>query len=457
MCNETNCNNSPTEAIEATVKATIKIMAEDLRRIKISSPLKSPSHWAQIILTSLGYSSIADIPLFTTIHQPCDDVSVLVPQGDFVDEYHFNSAFHEEFVRMFGADRLFNTERYPYLLASDYCPKHSVKPDWLIFEIGSVLTRKPKPSDQYGQEQIKYAVPSEDWLPFITGIMEGKVGSGNLTLTDLEAILRYLSILNKTGHENARGILYNQREFIYAEYSVLTGGVSTIVRGEWAIPGCSTFLRQKFKPPSVMKSLIDILEAESLALVRFLGQGRFGRVVEVQRNDGDSVVNFALKFVMQHPDKLESEFSALCRFHTAASEFLIAPVENSFRQGEGDLAWYLMSEVGNPEVELAARSVFLLLHSLHKQGIAHGDPRIANIVIVKGKLKWVDPREMCDLFSLAEAARADIRAVIKSTMYLTDDVFERFPALLSKINAYTSEISEKNIVAVYEFCKSIIS
>jgi len=432
------------EAIEKAAEKAVSEAVSKLTRAHISAPLSSPSVYARRILQHFGIDNMADIPLIDGI----GDEIVTIPEGRIENEYHLNSLFYPELSNIFGDARLFNTERFGYLPASDSV-KNDKKPDWLIFECASLLEMKNKPPT-FARDDVRYATPPEDVLEFVTAVMEAKLGTGSLNLTQLETLFTYLALLLKSNHPNPRGVLYNQTEFVYAEYSSEQGGLSAIARSEWSCRGCRGFLQLKFEPPPVLSALLKCVP-NNLKLGRFLGKGRFGCVIEV--SDEEENKSYALKFVTSNFDLFEDEFGKLCRAHTAAPDVVICPVrESHVRHGEELFAYYLMREIGNPRVkDLFIRQTFQLLHSLHQLNIVHGDPRLENIVEVGDCLKWVDMRDMgaCSAYAI----RLDMLCLMRSCFGCSIEKIEDSPAVNRRLNVYCDGVSFENVNELYEQCK----
>ena len=427
---------------EQLQEAAMKAYAAGARA---SGPLETPSVYANRILKQMGMSSISAIP-------SCDFGSgvgtVACPAGEFENEYHFNKEFHPELAKVFGEQRLFNTERNSYLPASERT-SNDKKPDWAIFEIPSLLKRNSAPKS-FASQEICYATPPEELLDLVTFIFEGKIGTGNLTPTDLAALLTYLALLLKENHANPRGVLYNQREFIYVEYDHAIGDLSLIERSTWATAGCREFLQKKCVPPPAMQKLQRALLHGSFTPGRWLGRGRFGLVLEAAKGD----VVYALKVVTDHFNFFKAEFEKLSIAHKKAGHLVVQPVPDSLVVGDG-YAYYLMSDVGESSDGIYRRDVFKLICALHLKEMVHGDPRVQNIVKLGTAYKWVDMRQEFDMRFDSHSIEDDMRVVVKSSFHCTDDAIRKIDAIETHLQSYCQHVSEPNVETLYDCCKAL--
>jgi hypothetical protein len=363
-------------------------MASRVHQLAIASePNKSPSVYVNGLLRISGFDDgFSCIPIVD--HGP---TQFDVPSGEFDDEYHFNSVMFDCLSRIFGADTLFNSEWYGYLPASDD-PKNDNKPDWLLCAYREFCTSRDKPNNRFARDDINYAVPSsEDCIPFLSGIIEGKMSIGPLTAKDVEPLFRYLKLLENAGHEKPRGIVYNRTEVLYAEYTT-DGGITCVEKYNWTKLGDGTFLKHKFEPPRIVQALLLVLgEDPSLMLSSYLGGGRFGHVFKLKKEENF----FALKIVMDYFQQFREEFQKLTDANKAAPDLVVHPVLGSLvvkLDACVKHAYYLMDEVGTAPEELLRRRVFHLLCQLHEKGLSHGDPRLENIISYNVCLKWIDMR-----------------------------------------------------------------
>jgi hypothetical protein len=424
----------------------VQQLQEALRREKtqLSAALESPSCYATRILKQ-NEMEFREIPTLNTSGSGI----VNCPRRKFKDEYEFNSEFHAELAQVFGESRLFNTERHSYIPASDKTTNDK-KPDWAIFEIGNLMELKRAPSIT-NSDIICYATPPEELLDFLTLVLEGKVGTGNLTTTDLAALFTYLALLLKADHPNPRGVLYNQREFIYAEYDNINCCLTNIVRSTWSTPGCKEFLQEKCAPPPAMVKLVQALRDGSVTPRRWLGRGRFGLVLEAESGG----VTFALKIVLDHFELLQAEFEKLCAAHKKVGVLVVQPVANSLVISDS-YAYYRMSEVGKSSDGILRRNYFKLMCALHLQRIVHGDPRIQNVVEVGDVYKWVDMRDVSETFN-EHTVKNDMRTVIQSSFRCNADTIDYSPAIASSLGVYCTDVSMPHVEELYETCKNLIA
>jgi len=194
------------------------------------------------------------------------------------------------------------------------------------------------------------------------------------------------------------GMLFDADRFWL--YESFAGNPVRLVRGEWVLPGSRAFVRGFFagapEPPlaSLLRDLLRELGTSCLAVHGrcYLGSGAYGHVFRV----GDAAAPRALKAVLSSRDQLfvlDAEFETLLSASKRGAP-VVAPVEGSLRvldSGGG----YLMESVGE-EFDASSRArcdaAFLALAGLHRCGVAHGDPRTSNLLLVGGAPRWVDLR-----------------------------------------------------------------
>jgi hypothetical protein len=194
------------------------------------------------------------------------------------------------------------------------------------------------------------------------------------------------------------GVLFDADRFWL--YESFAGNPVRLVRGEWVLPGSRAFVRGFFagapEPPlaSLLRDLLRELGTSCLAVHGrcYLGSGAYGHVFRV----GDAAAPRALKAVLSSQDQLfvlDAEFETLLSASKRGAP-VVAPVEGSLRvldSGGG----YLMESV-EEEFDASSRArcdaAFLALAGLHRCGVAHGDPRTSNLLLVGGAPRWVDLR-----------------------------------------------------------------
>jgi tRNA A-37 threonylcarbamoyl transferase component Bud32 len=104
----------------------------------------------------------------------------------------------------------------------------------------------------------------------------------------------------------------------------------------------------------------------------------------------------------------------------AVTSLVFPVVEGSYRSGEigGVLyAGYLLAQEGqkitlpvSPELK---RNLAVLLCGLHTHDVIHGDPRIDNVLILEGVVKWID-FPLSEIVTTKISRRRDVEILHKS-------------------------------------------
>jgi predicted Ser/Thr protein kinase len=140
---------------------------------------------------------------------------------------------------------------------------------------------------------------------------------------------------------------------------------------------------------TLLSSACSSLKVKTVDHNSFLGAGASGRVFKVISENGEFV---ALKISKNAP-RLFSESTAL---NAAKDTGVVAKVvKSSVRINNNSGAAMIISPVGKTVMrsKLNADQVYKIVYNLfklHSEGLQHGDPRLANIVLYKGKFIWID-------------------------------------------------------------------
>jgi hypothetical protein len=231
-----------------------------------------------------------------------------------------------------------------------------------------------------------------------------------------------------------RSMLVGRKYFWLLTMDAAGGNFVRLDYGEWKDRGSFDFIRKFFEllPWEVaVKGVFDALAADHhissfnpVSAVNdlkhaFLGQGGMGRVFRAVMDDGSHV---AVKVVLPlHATKLQQEFDLLSSLQNKSLP-LVRPL--SFVNGAEFGAGYAMTPIGRcvrrsdfaGDDELLDR-VFRSLCQLHVAGVAHGDARLANLLVVVqddcDTLIWADmsfARENSGDLSILH----DVKTLIKS-------------------------------------------
>ena len=199
------------------------------------------------------------------------------------------------------------------------------------------------------------------------------------------------------------GMFFDATEFwLYETYD---GNPVRLAKAAWAAAGSLDFARAFYadapEPPLavLLRELLRDLKlgARYVDGCCYLGSGAHGHVFRVG-GEADDAAQLALKVALPIPagDEyylINAEYTHMLAASKRGAP-VVAPVEGSLRvtaQGGG----YLMQAVGDRcDVSSQARcsAAFGALAALHACNVLHGDPRVPNLLIVQGKLLWIDLR-----------------------------------------------------------------
>ena len=155
----------------------------------------------------------------------------------------------------------------------------------------------------------------------------------------------------------------------------------------------------------------------------YLGSGAHGHVFRVSGHDE---APRALKVALPTPTEhyhIEAEYQHLLAAYRRGAP-VVSPVVDSLRVSACGGGGYLMEAVGDRfEVTSQTRcaAAFGALAFLHASGVLHGDPRVPNLLLFRGKLLWIDLRgstvgASSDNFPSVLAARVDAQVLAKSIL-----------------------------------------
>jgi hypothetical protein len=178
-----------------------------------------------------------------------------------------------------------------------------------------------------------------------------------------------------------------------------------------------------------------------------LGRGRFGCVFRASL-DPDTVI--ALKVIAAEAGN-PSTMAEYHRLLRAADDHpnLVAKVMRDSLVECVDFAYYSLTDVGrnDRDLELSARAIFMKLCDLHLTGTVHGDPRTANIILLRDdSLRWIDLR-----VPYINTIAADVAILAKDFRWRAADD----PDVQECILNYSDDVSIANMTALYEVCRNI--
>lgn len=213
--------------------------------------------------------------------------------------------------------------------------------------------------------------------------------------------------------KRARGMLFNQTDFWLVE--VQGPAVTQRIKAKWTDSG-SMRLIQEFFPQGPWHGISDLCKHLKVKIAdpfyfksvttAFLGAGGIGRVFRVvpdsmELKDARLHNIMALKVVFIHDaESLKLECARLNYHHEKCKEcpLLAKPMCSEVITISEKLAGFILSPVGLPISykklwEHKCKwfiKVIEALKQLHIHGIAHGDPRLPNVIISADKLIWID-------------------------------------------------------------------
>lgn len=289
-------------------------------------------------------------------------------------------------------------------------------------------------------------------------IFEGKIVP--LDNTAVASIISYMACLIRSGNNNPRGLLYNQQEWIFYKYE--TSLLSRVVKGNWTDIGCKDFLIQQIEeakseliPSSLTEAVMKLctcLNVQPYSHTPLLGIGRDGYAFRVNRDESQAV--YAMKVVMRQG--IGNEFAVLQGAFALAPELVVTP-QGGFEETtitSGIAGAYLMKEVGSRASKRLIKQIVISLVALHQASLTHGDPRVDNIILVNGSLKWIDFRQCGSGIQFNEQSKInDLKILIKSA-YLSamkeNDIYQAFGKveIVNLFNAYGSMPTVENAMKV---------
>lgn len=352
---------------------------------------------------------------------------------------------------------LVNCEDYKWLnLTRPLREVHGVQhatdlmPDMFLSFVPFVAFKKGKP----GQSQhaaSRFGLLSMSSLALqsdntVLAILEGKKGS--LDFEDFDKAMQYCQCF----HYPMRCMLFSEQEFWLISSD--KGELQQVIKCKWTSGGTETLLKDFFRVDvnacPLAQVLSSALMARELRLCHIvtdddsqschLGSGAAGHVfaatpaaaaaaggagassaaaaaagalvaIKVCLASSFTPVEFYFRY----------EFNAL-DMAAAAGAPVVRPVGGSYEWlPELQGGYYVMSDVGRPSraaTKAFCREALAALRDLHIAGCSHGDARVANLLRVGSKLKWIDMR-MSVMSSSSSGPAAAERAQKNDAQILT--------------------------------------
>lgn len=253
----------------------------------------------------------------------------------------------------------------------------------------------------------------------------------------------------------SRGMLFNSSDFWLYEAS--GGHPVRLIKGAWTDGGSAnaiqTFFQTSLPDDSPLVSLTRVLFERMRVRPHhdekgrcFLGSGATGYVFRVRDSCGNVR---ALKVVPNASHALViNEFLRL-QLSAQLGAPVVPVVDDSLHLLPASSgvpgAGFLLQDIGEP-FQLASLQhcveAFEALASLHRLRIAHGDPRLPNLVRVIGHARWIDMRDACQLEQkapLAVQAGTDVLVLARSVLGLDGDANAGLPqAIVEECSLYVA-------------------
>ncbi len=107
------------------------------------------------------------------------------------------------------------------------------------------------------------------------------------------------------------------------------------------------------------------------------------------------------------------------------------------------------------------RQLAVSLCELHSHSVSHGDPRIQNVLILDGLVKWIDFRlsyfvlctinRSCDVEILFKSLGGVVNDAVRKEIsaYANDPTVEKLYSILLKTNLDETNLDETNLDEIY--------
>jgi tRNA A-37 threonylcarbamoyl transferase component Bud32 len=385
-------------------------------------PNLSDTEYCKLILDNF------QINKFTAVE---NEESCIVPPIEDGNEEEFNFAITPLLQELSDHDLTkyvtVNSERIKWLhgISSDY------KPDFHVTH--STLAHLSDNKHHGGEDYLYGGLVHSIYQRDVKFIWEGKVT--NLGFAEIGKMLHYCACLLKSNNYHARGVLYNDKKWIYVEYNNKV--LSNIVIGEWNDRGCKNFLKNcvKNSPISPLCEAIDIFSFKFKVHAKFwLGRGADGHVFAVENSEGNML---AMKIKL-NKETDDNEFHLLKSAYELIPDLVVSIVSNleSFRLRDGKTSVSFLMEIGessNKDNDL--RKAIESLVKLHKANIVHGDPRFSNLLKFGNNYKWIDFRKSLSGLNCFHSTKAnDLRILLKSKFLnaTNEDIIDKWFVLNSE-------------------------
>ncbi|UIZ26272.1 hypothetical protein KXD40_002183 [Peronospora effusa] len=341
-----------------------------------------------------------------------------------------------------------NSERYQWLSQGFklYKNKH-LQPDGFATHPGMYRV-KPKPQDYvHRPDGFRFGVAEEELFDCLI-LFESKLSIFNAWFGQ---VVQYLQ--NLCPEASAYAILFDRQSFwLISSYK---GYVYRVQKAKWVDMGSKSlfqnFICENTSPwVAYLTNACEALHVNVLEGDAFLGRGAYGRVFKVTGQDGKI---FALKIVTDVERLYRERRALLMAEHTGLTIKPIGDVTETMESGA-----LLLCPVGKPlprpTTREKVRSLFYMLWQLHANNLAHGDPRVPNVILTEEKTLWID-------LVIADNAtpylkRRDAEILTRSIMRLFYENSLSL-ALVQSLNSYFQCATQENLYHLAEEVASAAS
>ncbi|CAE7691376.1 unnamed protein product [Symbiodinium sp. CCMP2592] len=204
--------------------------------------------------------------------------------------------------------------------------------------------------------------------------------------------------------KHARGMIFDKSGFELYHVAGQCGSRKALLEricGAWSAPGGKKLLCDFLSHYSPWERLLrQSLRQAGAVPIAFLGSGAFGRVLEAKHKRNEQIERIAIKAVLAVGVPNGFSPGAEVEVMKRACEKgcpVVAPSSDCIEVVESNkvLGWFhILGDVGTPvPVDTAQakwRDLVEALRQLHLKGFVHGDPRLANVVLLGENFKWID-------------------------------------------------------------------
>lgn len=288
----------------------------------------------------------------------------------------------------------------------------------------------------------------------VSVVLEAKLSSMNDVVGQLQHDLQHICC-DEPGQVERTGLAVLPEQFSVIDF--LGPTVERVTQARWTDPGSRALFERALLRRNVWCLHADaILKEMELSIPSnggcFLGLGAYGRVLKVKTKEG---VDVSLKLILSrdksHCDRAQREFNIAKS--ARGTEVVIDVFQCCSRVVEIDGIFscgYTMEVGSEPDLK-NLRALLLVLAKLHTSGWIHGDARVANLVVCRGALKWID---MTFAYQIHDAAFME-KAVESETLKFVKSCYARkhgirspdakpTSSVMSAINNYAKAVSTRN-------------